>query len=87
MIERPLLPLPVLLLLGALWLAGLALSRWRPLRCRWPGLTGEWAALGALAGLNLGFFWRVLPTRDTWPPHRRGDRSGVVVVGLVASWR
>jgi len=68
-----LLPLPTLLLLGALWVAGLAASRWRRLRCRWPGLTGEWAALGALAALNLGFFWRVLLTRDTWLPRGGGD--------------
>ena len=68
-----LLPLPALLLLGLLWLAGLALARWRPLRARWPRLAGEWGMVGALAALNLGFFWRVLLTRDTWLPRGGGD--------------
>ena len=71
--ETALLPLPVLLLLGALWLAGLALARWRPLRERWPGLAGEWGMVGALGALNLAFFWRVLLTRDTWLPRGGGD--------------
>ncbi|MGN6363090.1 MAG: YfhO family protein, partial [Thermomicrobiales bacterium] len=68
-----LLPLPVLLLFGLIWLAGLALARWRPVWTRWPGLVREWVALGALAALNLGFFWRVLLTRDTWLPRGGGD--------------
>lgn len=71
--ETALLTLPVLLLGGLAWLAGLALCRWRPLRARWPGLAGEWALLGALAALALGFFWRVLLTRDTWLPPNGGD--------------
>ena len=71
--ETALLPLPVLLLLGALWLAGLALARWRPLRERWPELAGEWGMVGALGALNLAFFWRVLLTRDTWLPRGGGD--------------
>ncbi len=71
--DAALLPLPLLLFGGLAWLAGLALCRWRPLRARWPGLAGEWAALGALAALNLGFFWRVLLTRDTWLPRGGGD--------------
>lgn len=71
--ESALLPLPALLLLAALWLAGLALARWRPIAARWPGLAGEWGALGALAALNLAFFWRVLLTRDTWLPRGGGD--------------
>ncbi len=71
--DTVLLPLPVLLLGGLLWVAGLALGRWRPIRCRWPALTGEWAALGVLAALNVGFFWRVLLTRDTWLPRGGGD--------------
>ncbi len=68
-----LLSLPILMLGGLLWLAGLALARWRPLRARWPWLAGEWGMVGALAALNLGFFWRVLLTRDTWLPRGGGD--------------
>ncbi|MFN8511702.1 MAG: YfhO family protein [Chloroflexia bacterium] len=71
--ESALLPLPVLMLLGLLWLAGLALARWRPLRSRWPELPGEWGMVGALAALNIAFFWRVLLTRDTWLPRGGGD--------------
>lgn len=71
--DTVLLPLPVLLLGVALWLGGLAFSRWRPVCRRWPALGGEWAALGLLAALNLGFFWRVLLTRDTWLPRGGGD--------------
>jgi hypothetical protein len=71
--ETALLPLPVLLLLGLLWLAGLALARWRPLRARWPWLAGEWGMVGVLAALNVAFFWRVLLTRDTWLPRGGGD--------------
>lgn len=68
-----LLTLPTLILGGLAWLAVLALCRWRPLRARWPGLAGEWVALGALMALTLGFFWRVLLTRDTWLPPNGGD--------------
>ncbi len=71
--ETALLDLPLLILGGIFWLAVLALTRWRPLRARWPGLTAEWGVLGLLAALNLGFFWRVLLTRDTWLPRNGGD--------------
>jgi len=71
MSERPLLPL----------------VGWRRVRRRRPGLVGEWVALGVLAALDLGFFWRVLLAGDAWLPRGRGDRSGVAVSGLVAPWR
>jgi hypothetical protein len=71
--ETALLGLPMLVL-GALgWLALLALSRAGAIRARWPGLTAEWATVGLLTALNLGFFWRVLLTRDTWLPKNGGD--------------
>ena len=71
--ETALLPLSMLLILGLLWVVGLALARWRPVRGRWPELAGEWGMVGALAALNLAFFWRVLLTRDTWLPRGGGD--------------
>ncbi len=71
--ETALLPLSMLLVLGLLWVVGLALARWRPVRGRWPELAGEWGMVGALAALNLAFFWRVLLTRDTWLPRGGGD--------------
>ena len=71
--ETALLTLPLLVLGGLGWLAILALTRWQPLRDRWPGLTAEWGIVGLLTALNLGFFWRVLLTRDTWLPKNGGD--------------
>ena len=71
--ETALLTLPLLVLGGLCWLAVLALTRWKPFRDRWPGLTAEWGSIGLLTALNLGFFWRVLLTRDTWLPKNGGD--------------
>lgn len=55
------------------WIAVVALSRERRIAARWPAATGELLALGLLSALNLGFFWRVLLTRDTWLPRGGGD--------------
>ncbi len=71
--DTALLNLPLLLTGGLLWLAVFALICWRPLRSRWPELPKGWVAIGLLAALNLGFFWRVLLTRDTWLPKNGGD--------------
>lgn len=71
--ESALLPLPILLLLALSWSALWALSRARWIRARWPEASGDWVAVGALAALNLGFFWRVLLTRATWLPRGGGD--------------
>lgn len=71
--ETALLTLPLLVFGGLGWLVMLALTRWRPLRDRWPALTAEWGSVGLLTALNLGFFWRVLLTRDTWLPKDGGD--------------
>ena len=68
-----LLNIRTLALLALLWFVIFALCSWRPLRARWPRLAGEWAVLGFLALLTLGFFWRVLLTRDTWLPRGGGD--------------
>ena len=65
-------PLPALLLLLG-WLALLALTRRRPLRCRWPQLTADAAAVGGLAALCAGFHWRVLFTREAAMPAGGGD--------------
>lgn len=67
------LPLPALLLLALAWVILLALSRARRLVARWPEATGDLFAVGVLGALNLGFFWRVLLTRDTWLPRGGGD--------------
>ncbi|HEY8600888.1 MAG TPA: hypothetical protein VIL85_20795, partial [Thermomicrobiales bacterium] len=71
--ETALLTLPLLMVGGLGWLVILALTRWQPLHTRWPGLTAEWGIMGLLTALNLGFFWRVLLTRDTWLPKNGGD--------------
>ena len=90
-----LLSLPILMLGGLLWLVGLLLARWRPLRARWPWLAGEWGMVGALAALNLGFFWRVLLTRDTWLPRGGGDFNSFYYplytfaarsIGMISGW-